>query len=317
MKKLQVVRGDVWKSHDVVAAAQGAKSRMFCVAYVTQAHAGLFRSGDVLVCDASRKAVSCGETDPKFLLELLKKGVEIYSCEALHAKCAVFDDVVLLGSANMSESSANRLIELSLLARNSSLACDVQAFIEKQKIKPEAKLLSEKDLERLSTVWRSERKPWQVGLPKQNQKRPRRGLANHVITTYIANSLPRSLTQEDLDSSEEKAKKRAGEIGNRELSYYWTSGSWNARKPKDGDRVIMVTYSSSKKNATATVCGPGTVVWVDKKKKTRIVHYLKPRNHIAYSKFRRKFDLGKTVNQYCKKDDRFELMVDFIKQRGR
>ena len=207
MGSLQVVSGDVWSNRDVIAAADRAKERWFCIAYVTQSHTGLFRSGDVLVCDASRKAVSCGETAPKVLLELLKKGVEIYSCEALHAKCAVFDDNVLLGSANMSESSANRLIELSLLARNSSLACNVQAFIERLVRKSAARLLSETDLERLSAIWRSERKPWQVSLPKQNQKRTRRGPANHVITIHVSNRSPRSLTQEDLDSSEEKARR--------------------------------------------------------------------------------------------------------------
>ena len=129
MKKLQVVRGAVWKNRDVVAAALRAKSRVFCVAYVTQAQNSLFRSGDLLVCDASQKAVSCGETDPSFLLGLLNKGVVIYSCEALHAKCAVFDDFVLLGSASMSESSACRLVELSILQKNARLARSVAAFI--------------------------------------------------------------------------------------------------------------------------------------------------------------------------------------------
>ena len=117
MKAKQIVRGDVWRNKDVLAAAKSAAIRWFCVAYVTQARSRLFRCGDVLVCDASRKAVSCRETDPRFLLELLRKGVEIYSCEALHAKCAVFGNAVLLGSANLSESSANRLIELSILVK--------------------------------------------------------------------------------------------------------------------------------------------------------------------------------------------------------
>lgn len=114
MKKSQIVRGDIWNDKNVIAASERAEVRKYCVAYVTQANGRLFRSGDTLVCDASCKAVSSGETNPNFLLDLIKKGVAVYSCEALHAKCAVFDDYVLLGSANMSESSANRLVELSL-----------------------------------------------------------------------------------------------------------------------------------------------------------------------------------------------------------
>ena len=128
-KSLQVIRGDVWNNPDVLAAATGADARVYCVAYVTQACNEMFKPGDVLVCDASRKAVSCGETDPRFLLRLLKRGVKVYSYEALHAKCAVFGDFVLLGSANMSESSACRLVELSVLQKNSRLARGVAAFI--------------------------------------------------------------------------------------------------------------------------------------------------------------------------------------------
>ena len=69
----QVIRGDVWNDPAVLAAANGADARVYCVAYVTQACDEMLKPDDVLVCDASRKAVSCGETDPRFLLRLLKR----------------------------------------------------------------------------------------------------------------------------------------------------------------------------------------------------------------------------------------------------
>ncbi len=319
MKNLQVVRGDVWRNRDVVAAAKGAGARMFCVAYVTQAQKSLFRSGDRLVCDASTKAVSCGETDPVFLLGLLKAGVEIFSCEALHAKCAVFDDFVLLGSANMSESSANRLVELSVLQKDSRLATAVHAFIDG--VVRTANRLSEKDLKKLQTVWRTKQRPWQGTLGKRKANGTRRWQANHVVTVTLNTMPSRRLTQEEIETSERKAGEIVKEEGysmrGRVLDWYHTSEAWGSNKPKAGDSIIEIEYESHKQNARAKVYGPGTVVMVDRKRKTHIVHYITPDRGIAYGKFRSKFKCGKSMNRYCISDDDFESMANFIRRGGK
>ncbi len=319
MKKMQVVRGDVWKNRDVVAAAQSAAARLFCVAYVAQAQKSLFRSGDRLVCDASQKAVSCGETDPLFLLGLLKSGVKIYSCEALHAKCAVFDDFVLLGSANMSESSANRLVELSVLQKDSCLATAVHAFIDG--VVRTANLLSEKDLKKLQMVWRTKQRPWQGTLGKRKANGTRKWQANHVVTVTHITKPSRRLTQEEIAESERKAgeivKEECYPMRGRELDWYYTSETWGSNKPKAGDSIIEIEYGSHKKNVRAKVYGPGTVVMVDRKRKTHIVHYIRPDRGIAFGKFRSKFKCGKSMNRYCISDDYFESMAKFIRRGGK
>lgn len=319
MKKMQVVRGDVWKNRDVVSAAKSAGLRMFCVAYVTQAQKSLFRSGDRLVCDASTKAVSCGETDPVFLLGLLKAGVEIFSCEALHAKCAVFDDFVLLGSANMSESSSNRLVELSVLQKDSSLATAVHAFIDG--VVRTAKRLSAKDLKKLQTVWCTKQGPWQGTLGKRKAKGTRKWQANHVVTVTLNTKPSRRLTEDEIAASERKAgeivKEESCPMRGRVLDWYHTSEAWGSNKPKAGDSIIEIEYESHKQNARAKVYGPGTVVMVDKKRKTHIVHYITPDRGIAYGKFRSKFKCGKSMNRYCISDDDFESMAKFIRRGGK
>jgi len=319
MKNLQVVRGDVWRNRDVVAAAKGAKSRMFCVAYVTQAQNSLFRSGDRLVCDASPKAVSCGETDPLFLLGLLKEGVKIYSCEALHAKCAVFDDFVFLGSANMSESSANRLVEISVLQKDSRLATAVHAFIVG--VIRTANRLSEQDLMKLQKLWRTKQRPWQSSLGKRKTSGTRKWQANHVVTVTLNTKPSRRVTQEEIAESEQKAGKIVKEEGytmrGRVLDWYHTSETWGRNKPKAGDSIIEIVYGSHKKNARAKVFGPGTVVMVDRKRKTHIVHYITPDRGIVYGKFRSKFKCGKSMNRYCISDADFELMANFIRRGGK
>ena len=318
MKVLQIVRGDVWKNRDVVVAAKDAESRMFCVAYVTQAQNSLFRSGDLLVCDASQKAVSCGETDPSFLLGLLNKGVVIYSCEALHAKCAVFDDFVLLGSANMSESSACRLVELSILQKNSRLARSVAAFI--MGLSKNATKLTAEDLKRLRLFWHSKQNPWQNKLPKRKTTRSARGPSNHVVTVRPAPDKPRAVSQDKLDESSRKAEMILEEeaLGkNGELCWYYTSEAWSKKQPKKGDEIIIVSYSSREKNARAKVSGPGTVVMVEKTRKVHIVHYLIPNKEIAYGKFRAEFNGQKNMNRHGIADDVFESMAKFIKRGGK
>lgn len=317
-KSQQVIRGDVWNNPDVVAAANGADARVYCVAYVTQAHDEMFQSGDVLVCDASRKAVSCGETDPRFLLRLLKRGVSVYSLEALHAKCAVFGDFVLLGSANMSESSACRLIELSILQKNSRLATDVLAFIIR--LSRKARKLTAGDLEKLQLCWRAKQCPWQNTLAKRKVKRSVRGQLNHVVTVFQRTTGPRVVSQDELDESMRKAETLVEETAiseGRELQCYYTVESWSGRKPRENDGIIIVTYSSGRKNARAKVSGPGTVVMVEKKRKVHIVHYLIPDKEIAYGKFRAEFNGRRNMNRHGVSEDVFALMAKFIRRGGK
>ena len=312
MKTKQILRGDVWRNKDVLAAAKSADVRFFCVAYVTQACGKLFQPGDVLVCDASRHAVTAGETNPNFLLELLRKGVSIYSYEALHAKCAVFGDYVLLGSANMSESSANRLIELSVLQKDSGFATSVHAFIQRLVVKGVP--ISENDLDLLCRVWQNvKRKPWQCRLKKRRASC--RALANHVATIHPRES--RDVSEEEFEASKNKAVKHMEENGiikdGRLLDCYFTTEKWNDRQPKEGDSLIIVDYCSCKKNSRAKVYGPAFVVMVNRIRKTHIVYYLYSDKWIPYGEFRAKFNLGKSVNRQCVKDDKFEVMVEFIK----
>lgn len=317
-KSLQVIRGDVWNNPDVLAAATGADARVYCVAYVTQACDEMFKPDDVLICDASRKAVSCGETDPKFLLRLLKRGVKVYSYEALHAKCAVFDDFVLLGSANMSESSACRLVELSVLQKSSRLARSVAAFI--MDLSRKANKLTAEDLKRLRSFWHSQQYPWQNKLPKRKTTRLARGPSNHVVSVSPAPDNPRAVSQDELNESKRKAEKLLEEKAlskSGDLCWYYTSEAWSKRQPKRGDEIIIVRFSSGRKNARAKVSGPGTVVMVEKKRKVHIVHYLIPDKAIAYGKFSAKFKGGKSMNRHCISEDVFESMAKFIKRGGK
>jgi len=312
-----VVSGDVWSHQFVVEVAKSARTRVFCIAYVTQDLGSAFREGDCLVCDASKKAVSCGETDPAFLLNLVRRGVSVYSCEALHAKCAVFDDWALIGSANLSASSADRLIELSLLQRNQQMSVRIHAFILGLIKSRNAMKVSESQLLSLKKFWRTEQKPWQ--LTKARHKHHRSSLpGNHIVTVFQNINAPRGISQDELDESASRAESvvemNGVSLHGRKLESYYSSEKTIGQSVGVGDSIFVVEYSSRKDTARARVFGPGTVVLVEKKHQFHIVHYLVPDEGFPYGKFRASFGYGQTVNRRVD-DATFVAMSKFIKRK--
>jgi hypothetical protein len=72
------------------------------------------KAGSVLVIDMSERAVKSGQTKPSEVSKLLRNGVEVHSVENLHAKVFVVGRRGLVGSTNVSFTSANGLVEALL-----------------------------------------------------------------------------------------------------------------------------------------------------------------------------------------------------------
>lgn len=126
----RVLSADLWK--EIRATAHSARCRKAAIAYVTRDSIGL-RKGDVLVLDASEHAIRTGETDAKLLRKLQNRGVSLYNCVDLHAKVLLLDEVAVVCSANMSDTSANRLVEAGVLTDHSSTVSAVASFLEQLK----------------------------------------------------------------------------------------------------------------------------------------------------------------------------------------
>ncbi len=102
--------------------------KLAAVAYITTDHLQL-GSGDVLVCDASKRAIQWRMTSRDLLAKLVAKGVSVYSCDSLHAKLVVFDDKRLFaGSANLSK-FAEQHVECGLLTDDVEAVADAAKFI--------------------------------------------------------------------------------------------------------------------------------------------------------------------------------------------
>ena len=122
-----IITGDIWKQ--VCSHARDAKRRLVAVAYVTtDGHMG-FKRNDVLICDASDRAIRGGETSARLLHRLSRRGIEIRSRPDLHAKAAVFGRWALVGSCNLSSTSAEDLTELALLTDRKQVVAQATAFV--------------------------------------------------------------------------------------------------------------------------------------------------------------------------------------------
>jgi phosphatidylserine/phosphatidylglycerophosphate/cardiolipin synthase-like enzyme len=125
----QLLTDNVWKQ--VASLLKAKQKKVAAIAYVTTDAHLAFHKGDTLVCDASDNAIKCGETSAQTLKRLFETGVRLFSCPGLHAKSLVSDDLAIIGSSNLSVSSATSLIEASLVTRRFQARSQVRAFIHK------------------------------------------------------------------------------------------------------------------------------------------------------------------------------------------
>jgi len=108
------------------------------------------RIGDVLVCDASTAAIRAGTTSASALKTFQRRGVEIFSVEALHAKVIAGSRWVWIGSANASANSRDDLIEASVRVTETQTVRRVKSWINAQCT--EDRRLSRFDITHLSSL---------------------------------------------------------------------------------------------------------------------------------------------------------------------
>jgi len=293
---MRAISGDVWRDRDVCDAMRHAKSRCYCIAYVTKNPRGMFRRGDMLICDASVTAVKSGETDPTVLLKILGSGVDVYSSEALHAKCAVFDGWVLLGSANLSESSAERLCELAVLQKSDSLAEQVRQFMKELIEEGGAIQLDKKALVALKRLWHpSDRHLRRHGpLRKKQMLKSSRGAHagtfNHVeslVPEYREfSAIERRKAELHRDDAEKIAKARRFLRRGWAVEEFHTIRKDAHARYKIGDRIVTIEYNGHKKGSRAHVYGPGVIVKVVKIGERHYIYYSSSAHYVPYGRLK-------------------------------
>lgn len=122
--------GDLlWRA--IERRAKTARRTKAAIAYVTRTHPLTFRSGDLLVVDATDGAIACGRTSAAVLSKLHRIGVQLYSHDGLHAKCIILDSVLFTSSANLSSSSIDALFEAGIETDSPNSVSEAVGMIER------------------------------------------------------------------------------------------------------------------------------------------------------------------------------------------
>jgi hypothetical protein len=246
----QVLSGNLWK----IIRAQGAKARhrRAVIAYVTQDLVGL-RKGDVLVVDASERAIACGETAATLLRRLKNKGVRIYHCAGLHAKVLLLGDVAVVSSGNMSNSSADGLIEAGLMMDHCTTVSAVSSFIE-QVIRRSNELLVDHiaALNKIKVVRRH------TGIVSGHENRRTKlirplGYRTWLVGVHELVRDPRPEEQRLIEHAMQALRRRTGSSDSEPDWIRWGISSRFARECREGDSIIQIWRANRAKRPSVVI----------------------------------------------------------------
>jgi hypothetical protein len=126
---IQFLSDDLWNT--IKSVSKRSKRTKAAVAYFGKGAADQLslKKGDTLLVAMSLSNVSSGQVSPDDIQKLYDKGVSIYNLGNLHAKVYLFDNTAIIGSANVSNHSANYLLEGAVLTNEKKVLRDVDRFI--------------------------------------------------------------------------------------------------------------------------------------------------------------------------------------------
>ncbi len=210
--------------------ALAAKSRAFVAVPffgVNGAKLLPLKQGSVLVTRIDAASVKSGHVDPREIVKLLKKGVQVFLCANLHAKVYVFGKTAVIGSANISSTSAG-LVEAAIETTEPSIVREAKDFIENLCADPIG-------IEYAKSL---------IPLYPKDQVRGSRGSSARLaeFSKVWLSAIEDVEWGEDVVASDKlarpKATKRISDEALHKLdAIHWDSASW--KKLNEGERVIQ------------------------------------------------------------------------------
>lgn len=239
--------------------------RMLAVAYASELHVRMKR-GDLLVTDASEPTIASGGTDAKLLADLHAKGVEVYGLDGLHAKLGVLGAHAVIGSANMSAMSAERLHEAVLITDDGAIRSQVMATVTA--LRDVAVRLDDDALKTLARI--------RVVRHGGGARRRKASIADAGHNTWLLGgkvlSHVRKETQEAIDEGTETVRELVQDEDYEPIHWTLNANSAMGRQAKRGDRVVCIL----RHGRGIDVSPPNTVLHCARKGK-RFVVFMEPR----------------------------------------
>lgn len=243
--------GDIWK--EVNKKLTSRQKKIACIAYVTSDKLKL-NKGDSLICDASIFSIKFGETSAKTLKAYFDKGIKIFSKQDLHSKFLLTDHFLVIGSANLSKSSAETLTESSIITYSDILISQATAFC--YNLIKESTLLDEKDIQKLLKIEVVKRPFKKTTSSKTRQKK----FGNRY---WFVSVFP--LGDRTYNKIEDKIKKTTASISKTtkidedDISFLrWSAKTKFRETAKEGDLIIRRFNNKGKKSSY--VYPPSTIL---------------------------------------------------------
>lgn len=235
----QFLTGDIWKEVNKLLTKR--QKKIACIAYVTSDKLALTK-GDTLICDASTFAIKFGETSAKTIETYFNRGIKVFSNQQLHSKILLTDKYLVIGSANLSKSSAEKLTESSVITDSDILISQAKAFCHN--LTEESTLLSEKDIQTLLKI-EVVKRPFK---PTTNSKTRQKKFGNQY---WFVSAFPlKDRTYDKIKDNIEKTTtsiSKTTKIDEEDISFLrWRAKTEFSETAKEGDQIILRFNNSDK-----------------------------------------------------------------------
>jgi hypothetical protein len=198
------------------------------------------RAGSVLVIDMSERAVKSGQTKPSEVSKLLRNGVEVHSVENLHAKVFVAGNRALVGSTNVSFTSATGLVEALLETTDRDSVRQCRDFVKSLL----GEVIDIAHARRLQRLYRPPR--FGKGSQKPGAKRTRQPAHSPLWAVPTERITVDEEDQAHADEGRPQARKRMQFPRASNLDEFYWHGSDLIGRLAGGHMVIQVTDEGSK-----------------------------------------------------------------------
>jgi phosphatidylserine/phosphatidylglycerophosphate/cardiolipin synthase-like enzyme len=258
----QLLSDNLWPAIRRLAKKSAVKRA--AVAYVTSEAFVTFGESDVLITDASDAAIAGGQTSAKLLSRALKRGAELHSVPGLHAKVFVLDGTAVIGSANLSESSSNAMIEAAWVTDAPAAVGMATALI--QQLKKQGTVIDQAFVKRVLRI--KVKRIVRRGRPSAHQ---RVKVPKHRTWILGVHEVVREFPEEEaaIEKGNAIAERNLTQESSETSWIRWTGNSRFRREAKRGDSVIQIWSPHGAKKPAAVIRHAPIVHRQDEKTCTR------------------------------------------------
>ncbi|MBA4016998.1 MAG: hypothetical protein C0483_07490 [Pirellula sp.] len=247
----ELITKSVWKEL-TRAAKKSRRASLAAVAYFGRGASKLLplRPKSRLVVDAGEAAVKSGQTCPAELLKLQKIGVRIFSAPNLHAKLFVFGQRAFIGSTNVSNRSANMLIEALLATTDAEAVKAARTFAKDlcvHELGPDA-------LQMLQLIYRPPRVPGNRATPRRSRVTKNRIELPKLRIAQLTEGFIPDGSESAQESGERAAISKRQHRRTHEVQDFWWTGNCPFRVR---DTVVQVL---KEEDGRKFVSPPGNVL---------------------------------------------------------